>query len=374
MTFQALLVSKDEETTAVLTPVLSGFGVGVQSSGYPDAMVRLSEQKFDAVIVDFDDPHSAALVLQNASQASTGNSAVTVALLSDKTKVRNVFGAGANFVLYKPVSPEQAQASLRAATSLIKRERRRSFRVPVQVPLQLRVQNGAETEAILLDLSEGGMDVLSAQPLYPSAAVSGRFVLPGGENEIEPHGEVAWANPNGQSGVRFTDLSESLRNTLRQWVGANAGELPPDDPEPVSQCKLTDLSLGGCYVETESPFPEHSGIVLTLRVEDMEVQAEGMVRVMHPGFGMGIEFASRTEEQRQAVAGFIEFLTSRPGVMPRLSITPRALSAGADYDNPAVPQDAMEDPLLELLRGGAAMGQEEFLTALRQQRHSEVTQ
>ena len=69
MTFQALLVSKDEEAAAVLIPVLSGFGVGVQSCGYPDAMVRLSEQKFDAVIVDFDDPHSAALVLQNASQA-----------------------------------------------------------------------------------------------------------------------------------------------------------------------------------------------------------------------------------------------------------------------------------------------------------------
>src|SRR5215471_15891005 len=103
MTFQALLVSKDEETAAVLSPVLSGFGVGVQSCGYPDAMDRLSEQKFDAVIVDFDDPHSAALILQNVSQASIGCNAVTVALLSDKTKVRNVFGAGANFVLYKPV-------------------------------------------------------------------------------------------------------------------------------------------------------------------------------------------------------------------------------------------------------------------------------
>jgi hypothetical protein len=161
-------------------------------------------------------------------------------------------------------------------------------------------------------LSEGGMDVLAAQPLYPSATVSGRFVLPGASTEIEPHGEVAWANPNGQSGVRFNDLSESLRNTLRQWVAANSPELPPDDPEPVSQCKLTDLSLGGCYVDTVSPFPEHSGIVLCLRAEDMEVQAEGLVRVMHPEHGMGIEFASRTAEQREQVQTFIEFLTSRP--------------------------------------------------------------
>lgn len=371
MTFQALLVSKDEEAAGVLTAVLSGFGLGVQPCGYPDAMVRLSEQKFDAVLVDFDDPHSAALVLQNASQPATGNSAVTIALLSDKTKVRNVFGAGANFVLYKPVSEVQARASLRAATALIKRERRRSFRVPVQVPLQLRVENGAETEAILLDLSEGGMDVLAAQPLYPSAAVSARFSLPGANSEIEPHGEVAWANPNGQSGVRFTDVSEPLRNTLRQWVAANAPELPPDDPEPVSECKLTDLSLGGCYVETSSPFPEHSGIVLSLRVEEVEVGAEGMVRVMHPEFGMGIEFATHTPEQRHQVEGFIELLTSRPGTVPELSVTPRALSAGEEYAHHASGEEEMEDPLLELLRGGTALGQEEFVKALHRQRHSE---
>src|ERR1700674_4177372 len=144
MTFQSLLVCKDEQATAVLTSVLAGFGLGVQCCGYPDAICKLTEQKFDAVIVDYDDPHSAALVLQNASRAFPGNSAVTVALLNDKTKVRNVFGAGANFVLYKPISVSQAQASLRAATALMKRERRRSFRVPVQIPLQLRVENGSE--------------------------------------------------------------------------------------------------------------------------------------------------------------------------------------------------------------------------------------
>jgi len=371
MTFKALLVTKDEEAVNVLAPVLSGFGVGIESCGYPEALVRLTEQKFDSVVVDFDDPHSAALVLQNAGQASSGNSVVTVALLSDKTKVRNVFGAGANFVLYKPIAEEQAQSSLRAATALIKRERRRSFRVPVQVPIQLTVQNGPEMEGILLDLSEDGMDVLAAQPLCPSANLSARFTLPDGSSDIDVRGEVAWANPNGQSGVRFIDVADSLHTTLQKWVGANAPELPPEDPEPVSQCKLTDLSLGGCYVETGSPFPERSGIVLGLKAGDMEVQAEGMVRVMHPAYGMGIEFASRTEEQRNQVENFIGFLTSRPGVMPELLITPKALSA-ADYDasNGEGPSD-LEDPLLDLLRHHEDLSQDDFVLALRKQRSSE---
>ena len=371
MTFQSLLVCKDEQATDVLTSVLAGFGLGVQCCGYPDALCRLTEQKFDAVIVDYDDPHSAALVLQNAFQVSAGNNTVTVALLDDKTKVRHVFGAGANFVLYKPVSQQQAEASLRAAIALIKRERRTSFRVPVQLPVKLRVENGSEMEGILLDLSEDGLDVLASQPLCPAAKVNARFILPDQDAEIDVRGEVAWANPNGESGVRYTDIPENLRRSLREWVIKNAAEVP-EDPEPVSVCRLSDLSLGGCYVETESPFPERSGIVLCLKAAGLEVQAEGRVRVMHPEFGMGIEFASGTAEQREQVGTFIGFLSSRPGTVPQLLITPKTLAAVSANDYPKTKGSAEpEDLLLDLLNRAASLNQEDFLKELRQQRNSE---
>jgi hypothetical protein len=258
---------------------------------------------------------------------------------------------------------------------LIKRERRRSFRVPIQLPVRLRVDNVVEMEGILLDLSEDGLDVLAAQPLCPSAVINASFRLPHQSNDMDLRGEVAWANPNGESGVRYLDLSDTLRQTLRNWVVDSAAESLPEDPEPVSECKLTDLSLGGCYVETESPFPERSGIVLCLKAEDLEVRAEGMVRVMHPGCGMGIEFASRTAEQRAQVGAFINFLSSRPGTLPQLLITPRALAAGNESDyrasDSSVCSDQPEDLLLDLLNRSAALAQEDFLQELRQQRSSE---
>jgi CheY-like chemotaxis protein len=372
MTFQSLLVCKDEPTTDVLTSVLAGFGLGVQCCGYPDALCRVTEQKFDAVIVDYDDPHSAALVLQNVYQAAGANNTVTVALLNDKTKVRNVFGAGANFVLYKPISQQQAEASLRAAIAMMKRERRRSFRVPVQLEIKVKVENGTEMEGILLDLSEDGLDVLAAQPLCPGARISARFTLPEQNSEIEVQGEIAWANPNGESGVRYIDLADNLRQRLREWVVVNAAEILPEDPEPVSECKLTDLSLGGCYVETVSPFPERSGVVLCLKAAGMEVQAEGKVRVMHPESGMGLEFASGTEEQREQVGNFIKFLTSRPGTVPQLLINPKALAAVNDGDYRDGKQSGEpEDLLLDLLNRADALSQEQFLQELRQQRNSE---
>jgi CheY-like chemotaxis protein len=369
MTFQALLVSKDDESATILTGVLSGLGVEAARCGYSDGICQLTEQHFDAVIVDFDDPHSAELVLQTVLQSTPQNHVVTVALLSDKSKLRNVFGKGANFVLYKPFSTEQAEAGLRAATVLLKRERRSSFRVPVQVPVQLKVQDDPETEGILLDLSEDGLDLLAAQPVRAAAAIQVKFSLPDGK-EIEARGEVAWANPNGQAGVHFLNLPATLRTTLQNWVAANAPEPPPPDPEPVTQCKLTDLSVGGCYVETESPFPERAGITLLLRAEGMEAQAEGTVRVMHPGFGMGIEFAARTADERAQVTSFIGFLSSRPGTLPELLITPRALAEESQSEAAHAESEELDDPLLELLRGHEALSQEEFLQALRQQRSS----
>jgi CheY-like chemotaxis protein len=367
MSFFALLVSADREAAATLAPVLSSFGLGMRRCTYDESIRELTEQKFDAVIVDFEDPQQAALVLQNAYLTSPRNVAVTVALMSDQTKVRSAFGAGAHFVLYKPISPEQAQASLRAATILIKRERRRAARIPVQVPVQLNV-TGLELEAILLDLSEEGMELLASQPLCPSAELNLQFALPGNATPVRLQGEVAWASPNGQTGVRFVNLRESLRRSLAEWVSANARKLPVEDPEPAASYKLTDLSQGACYVETESPFPEHTVVVLGLQADGIDVSVQGMVRAMHPGFGMGIEFASQTVQESDRLKKFISVLIASPAARAKLTVNPRGLGAGPDVATPEYAAGKLDDALLDLLRSHEVMSQSDFLQRLHQQR------
>jgi CheY-like chemotaxis protein len=374
MTFQALLVSTDDANVAALTPVLAGFGIEVRCCDTATAIGELTSQKFDAVVVDFDDAQRATLVLQNIQLASARNAPVSVALLADPTRVREVFDAGANFVLFKPVSPFHAEASLRAAVSLIRRERRRSLRVPVQVSVELRVANGLDIEGILLDLSEDGMEVLSSQPLLPSASLSLDFVLPGGGLQVQAQGTAVWASPNGQAGVRFIDLSDAMRSSLRDWVASHARRYTSDEAEIETSCQLTDLSQGGCYVQTTSPFPERSGVILQFKAKDVEVHAEGMVRVVHPGFGMGVEFASYAAQQQQELANFIRMLSTDSGASPRLVVTPRAL-ADMSATNGQESHRAQElwDPLLELVRSHASFSQEEFLQELQRQRQSAAT-
>jgi DNA-binding response OmpR family regulator len=380
MTLLALLISTDDSASDILGRVLPAAGIAVERfSDLAAAIDRLQQQRFDALILDFEDAKDAAEVFEEGRRLNSGSAPVTVALVAEHAKVRDILSNGAHFVLYKPLSEEKAAAGLRAVTALLNRERRRAYRVPVQAPVELTLPDTRKAEGILLDLSETGMDVLTAEPQTPGALLNFRFQLPDGSLEILAHGQVAWANPNGQTGVHFLDLDESIKNHLQTWLLAAASIHRPGPEETVPHCKLTDLSLGGCYVETDSPFPEHALVDLCLRTEEMAVHTEGMVRVNHPGHGMGVEFPSRTPEQRAQVGNLISLLRSCPESMPELSVSPRALvadlsqfeSAPEAVSSPAEDEDDLEDPLLELLRHASAMQEDDFLEELRRQRSGE---
>jgi CheY-like chemotaxis protein len=381
MTFLALLVSTDDCASGVLGRVLPASGLAVERfSVFAEAVARLQQQKFDALIIDFsEDAEIAAEVLEEARRLNSGSAPVTVALVAEPAKARDLLNSGAHFVLYKPLSDDKAKAGLRALAALLNRERRRAYRVPVQAPVEITLPDDRKCEGILLDLSESGMDVLTAEPQAPGAQLNFRFQLPDGTLEVHAQGEVAWASPNGQTGVRFLDLDQSIKAQLQDWLQAAAGTTAGPE-ETVSHCKLTDLSLGGCYVETDSPFPEQVLVDLCLRAEEMAVHTEGMVRVTHPGQGMGVEFPSRTPEQRAEVGNLISLLRSCPESMLELSVSPRALTADlSQFERAPEPPDGTEaptaeewqDPLLELLRQGPSLQEQDFFTELRQQRSGE---
>jgi hypothetical protein len=113
---------------------------------------------------------------------------------------------------------------------------------------------------------------------------------------------------------------------------------------------------------------------MILAADELEFRAQGMVRVMHPARGMGVEFAMRTAVQRQQTEEFIRFLTSRPGVRPQLRVAPQALQSNSQDETAALGQfdSEIEDPLLDLLRNHESFSEEMFLEALKSQRSVEV--
>ena len=324
MTLKSLLLCSDDKIVRVLRRTLGDLDIGVEHCANAEKALRhLTRDRYEAIIVDCAGP-GAADVLRGARTAPCNKRAVAVAILDPETGLRSAFDIGAHFILYKPVSAERAKSSFRAARALMKRERRRNSRVPVRMPVEMaNVQSGARFKVNTSDLGEGGLAISLPRRSKPQGRWNLSFTLPGSATRMEVPAEFAWEGSGTQVGLRFLDPTPQVAHQLREWIERNAPETEKDDP-PVS-CQLTDLSLGGCYLEISSPFPVSTRVTLSMRAAGVELRSEGVVRVMHPDKGMGVEFTQTTAEHRALLEKFLSQLAENPDTSPELMVEPEGL-------------------------------------------------
>ena len=363
MSLRSLVLCSDEKIVRVLRRVLGDLEIEVELCANSDGALRkLTRERFEAIIVDVADD-GASEVLRSARCAPCNKQAVAVAIVEPIIGLKAVFEVGAHFVLYKPVSSERAKSSFRAARALMKSERRRNARVLVEIPVVLRSREvGGNMKVTTIDLSEGGMAVNMPNRRRPSGRWQIAFTLPGTETSLELPAEFAWEGAKAQAGLRFQQISPEATHQLQEWLKQNSPDVEQDDP-PI-RCQLTDLSLGGCYLEMSSPFPASSRVTLSMRAGDVEVRAQGVVRVMHPETGMGVEFTQVTPEHRAAVEKFLGALTENRTLMPELLVQPDGLESESSARKPSADQD---DPLLQLFYGDSLTA-EQFHEAMHKQR------
>ena len=369
MSLKSLLLSSDEKTVRVLRRVLNDLDIEVEHcSGAEAAIRKLTRERFEGIVVDCSSPAEAGKVLRGAKAAPVNNRAIAIVLVESSVGIRGGFEMGAHFVLHKPLSSERAKASFRAVRALMKRERRRQLRVPVQIPVEcFGLRSARRYSAKTIDLGEGGMAIEFTGQSANENPLRLSLELPGMPVKLEIDGEVAWEGDHNQTGIRFKDITEEQRDTIHQWLSSQLPELEQDDP-PVS-CRLTDLSLGGCYLKTSSPFPPGTRVFLSPRTADLQVRAGGVVRVTHAAFGMGVEFIQGTARQRDQVREMIETLRANGDKSPELQVEPDGLepaSTGEGKPHPA----ATEDALVELFRLKSQAPVETFLQQMREQHQS----
>ena len=371
MNLKSLLVSCDEKTVRVLRRVLSDLEIAIEHCDTADAAIRkLTRQRFESIIVDCSNPEEAGAVLRATKSAPANNRAIAIILVESGLGLRGGFEMGAHFVLHKPLSGERAKASFRAVRALMKRERRRQLRVAVQISVECRAFGSAmRYKAKTIDLCEGGMAIQFPGSIPKESSLRFSLDLPGMDRKFEVEGELAWEGQREQAGVRFKTISEEQLQTLRQWLSSQLPEPEQDDP-PVS-CILTDLSLGGCYLKTLSPFPQGTRVILSTNTADLQLRAGGVVRVTHPEFGMGVEFIQATSQQHDQVHQMIETLRANGGKSPELLVEPDGLETSAPGESPVEPQvPGTEDALLDLFRHKSQIPVDAFLEQMREQRQT----
>jgi CheY-like chemotaxis protein len=367
MDLRALVVCPDQDSASLLTLTLSELGMAAEHTPSISRGMELFEsQHFDAIILDYRADQSSEEFLARLRQSEKNRTSMLVALVDSEFNARPVFGLGANFVLYRPLSSERTRISLRAARGLIRRERRRTPRMPVNSPVNVAYPGAPELNAVLTDLSDGGTSLQIASRIPPVCKVYFEFALPGHQQLVRLSGEVAWQDASGRTGIRFLDVPQSSRRLMQTWLQQNnlhpANE-PPDRAsasklagigsralrEKNSQtensklisnagnrrgelrfacklgaevyslgtsvpnrCTLSDISEGGCYVEMPSPLTGQAGVEILVRTADTKLRIRGQVLTTHPGFGMGVRFMFRDSVEREEVLRLLAVLAAGP--------------------------------------------------------------
>ena len=374
MNLDSLLVCSDDRALRVLRNVLGELEIHVEHcADHVSAAKKLAQQSFEAVIIDCDDEHSFQL-LTRVRSGQQNRKAVAIAIIDASTNLQTAFKLGANFVVYKPISTEKVKSSFRAARALMKRERRRSVRLEVNIPAYFRFQNGDGEQAPISGLSEGGISVrFASSPGKKSGLIAFSFALPETTTVIEATGMIAWQDSRRRAGLQFATLSDAAHQDLKDWLRLQSGE----NPDPPIRCSLMGLSFGGCFLRTQSPFPAQTRVELLLRAADCSVKTEGKVRVMDPEHGMGIEFSNRTLQHRRRLEQLIQQMTASPDAIAEVLVEPE----GLDWEDGAADppegtthslegttasseEEVEHDPLLELFRTWPTLTKQQFLVEL----------
>jgi CheY-like chemotaxis protein len=367
MNLTSLLVCSDDRALRVLRSVLGELEIDVEHcADHISAAKELAQRSFGAVIIDCKDERSFGL-LKSVRSGQHNSKSMAIAIIEARTNLQAAFKLGANFVVFKPISTEKAKSSFRAARALMKRERRRSVRLQVNIAAYFRFQNGEGEQASISTLSEGGMSVrFAGSSGKKSGSIGFSFALPDTTTVIEASGTIAWQDARNRAGIQFATVSDASLQSLKEWLRLQSGE----KHDPPIRCTLMGLSLGGCFLRTQSPFPPQTQVELLLRAADCSVKTQGKVQLMDPELGMGVEFLTRTPEHRQRLQDLIKQMTASPDTVSEVLVEPEGIdwdhhASGSSLAATASPENEVHpDPLLELFRTGASLTKGQFLVEL----------
>lgn len=230
MSVAVLLLSGDLALLNVIRHVCDEAGISLQlATDASETEEMLRSSKFDGFIADCDDIPEGAAVVQNLRKGASNRSAVVFVIRGGNgITVRSAFEIGANFVLDKPVNIERATRCIRAAHGLLVRERRRYFRVPVDIPVELTFSDGNVIAATIANLSEGGMSIRSPQPVPGRTSVKIAFTLPETTTRLEIKGEVSWMLGSAdRCGIHFIYMSDASQRDLTMWLNSELQRVDP---------------------------------------------------------------------------------------------------------------------------------------------------
>lgn len=217
MKVNALVMSRSQASLRLLVAAFAELGIEYRIAlSASEAVDILAAEPHSALIVDFDLPHAAQVAAAARSLAGKQRP-VLFGMIGAGTAIADVFQAGANFILYKPLDLLQVLHSFRAAQGFLRTDRRNSSRQKSETLAYLQLPTGT-LPALVQDLTEQGISIQAAEPMLPVRGIPVRFLLPRTTHAVHATCDFIWSDDQGRAGLFFSDMPAACRRDLEAWL------------------------------------------------------------------------------------------------------------------------------------------------------------
>ncbi len=157
--------------------------------------------------------------------------------------------------------------------------------------------------------------------------------------------------------VREKPKQDERRQVPRHTINADS-QVEEPRVQAVINGRMTDLGMGGCYVDAMMTFPVGTQVVVRLTREDLTFEANATIVYSKPGLGMGLAFMEMEVAHREFLARWVEELAGNSPALRKIQRTNPINSAAASGG-------PLQQLITMLMRKGA-LNQAEYEQLLRE--------
>jgi hypothetical protein len=144
---------------------------------------------------------------------------------------------------------------------------------------------------------------MKAQTVFPALSVSCRVqIMPTDGNNLSA---TIPASP------REDHASLEKKRAVRRCQLVASTEVMERDSQTQLSARVSEIGLGGCYVDTLSPFPDGTLVHIRIIRDGGAFECEAKVVYVHDSFGMGIAFTNIAVDQRRLLENWIAGLITQ---------------------------------------------------------------
>jgi DNA-binding response OmpR family regulator len=216
---KALVVSGNRQTIDIFAYLFREVGIeAANCDSKSRAIDHVTSEKFDALVLDFDNLSGCSEIVENVRGIRPNREIPLFAIASENQAKATALALSSNFVIERPLVPQQIKSLLRTVYGRMLRSSQAYFRLNIELSVSMARASGPLLNGRTLNVSQNGMALTSPVSLKTGEMLHLVFAIPHTDVVVSAEGTVIWDDGHGKSGIRFKCSSASAEARYFEWL------------------------------------------------------------------------------------------------------------------------------------------------------------